>query len=132
MSDRDFPIDFSTLDTGPKPNTFLVTPPGFEAAAERDLESPVFSEDPAALLEAFKAVALSAPRTAVEREGEGQVELVQRSLIFRFPDYITAQAVSVESGSALCVFSRSKVGYSDMGVNAKRVTGWIEALKSRP
>ena len=131
MTDRPFPIDFATLDTGPKPNTFLVLPPGFQSACEPDLESSVFDPAPDGLLEAFKAVALSAPRTRVEREGSGQVELVQRSLVFRFPDYITAQAVAAEGGSALCVFSRSKLGHSDLGVNAKRVTGWLEALKSR-
>lgn len=130
MPDRPFPLDFSTLDKGPKPNTFLVLPEGFEAVAQSDLFSPVFPTEPAAVLEAFKQVALAAPRTAVEREGEGQIELVQRSAIFRFPDYITAQAVPVDGGAALCVFSRSKVGCSDLGVNAKRVNAWLEALQA--
>jgi uncharacterized protein (DUF1499 family) len=131
MPDRPFPIDFATLDTGPKPNTFLVLPEGFEAAAEPDLKSPVFEVEPARLLEAFKETALAAPRTAVVREGDGQIELVQRSAVFRFPDYITAQAAPAEGGSALCIFSRSKIGYSDLGVNAKRIKAWLEALSAR-
>ena len=131
MTDHAFPIDFKTLKPGDKPNTFLVLPPGFQADAAPDLESPVFALEPAALLDAFKDTALTAPRTTVKREGEGQVELVQRSLVFRFPDTITAQACPVEGGSALCVFSRSKVGYSDLGVNAKRVTAWLDALQKR-
>jgi uncharacterized protein (DUF1499 family) len=131
MTERPFPIDFATLDTGPKPNTCLVLPDGFKAAAEPDMTSPVFALEPSALLDAFKQTALDAPRTKLEREGSGQVELVQRSAIFRFPDYITAEAVAVEGGAALCIFSRSKVGYSDLGVNAKRVTAWLEALKQR-
>ena len=131
MTDRPFPIDFSTLDTGAKPNTFLVLPPGYKSTASPDMESPVFGLEPAALLDAFKAVALDAPRTRVEREEGGQVELVQRSLVFRFPDYITAEAAPADGGAALCVFSRSKVGYSDLGVNEKRVTSWLEALGRR-
>lgn len=131
MADRPFPLDFPTLDPGPKPNTFLVLPAGFQAEAKPDMDSPVFKLDPGALLDAFKAVALAAPRTQVEQKGAGQVELVQRSAIFRFPDYITAQAVAVEGGASLCVFSRSKIGHSDLGVNAKRVRGWLEALEKR-
>jgi len=131
MSDRPFPIDFATLDKGPKPNTFLVLPEGFEAAAQPDMTSPVYPLEPAALVAAFKEVALAAPRTRLEREDGGQVELVQRSAVFRFPDYITARAVAVEGGAALCVFSRSKVGYSDLGVNAKRIKTWLEALSAR-
>ena len=131
MTERPFPIDFATLDTGPKPNTCLVLPDGFKAAAAPDVTSPVFALEPGALLDAFKQTALDAPRTRLEREGSGQVELVQRSLVFRFPDYITAEAAPADGGAALCVFSRSKVGYSDLGVNEKRVTSWLEALGRR-
>jgi uncharacterized protein (DUF1499 family) len=131
MPDRPFPIDFGTLDKGAKPNTFLVLPHGFESVAAPDLTSPVFQLEPAALLDAFKAVALAAPRTTLEQEADGQIELVQRSAVFRFPDYITAEAVAIEGGAALCVFSRSKVGYSDLGVNAKRVKAWLAALEAQ-
>jgi len=132
MADRPFPIDFAELDPGKKPNTFLVLPDGFKAQARPDQASPVWpGAEPAALLAGFKAVALDAPRTQLERESETQLELVQRSALFRFPDYITAEAVAVEGGAALCIFSRSKVGYSDLGVNAKRVTAWLATLQSR-
>jgi uncharacterized protein (DUF1499 family) len=131
MADRPFPIDFATLDRGAKPNTYLVLPKGFEAQAPVDQESPVWSAQPADLLAAFKAVALEAPRTELVREGDAQIELVQRSALFKFPDFITVEAVAVDGGAALCVFSRSKVGYSDLGVNAKRVTGWLATLQSR-
>ncbi len=131
MAEHPFPIDFKTLVRPGSPNTFLVLPAGFEAAAKADRESPVFAGSPEAALEAFKTVALAAPRTQLEREGDGQIELVQRSAIFRFPDHITAQAVAVEGGSALCIYSRSNVGHSDLGVNAKRLNAWLEAVAAR-
>ena len=129
MTDRPFPIDFSNLAPSPKPNTFLVLPTGFDAAATADMDSPVWSgAEPAAVLEAFKTTALAQARTQLVQEGGGQVELVQRSALFRFPDYVTAQGVAVDGGAALCVFSRSKVGYSDMGVNAKRIRSWLDQM----
>lgn len=129
MADRPFPIDFEALIPATSPNRWLVLPEGFKAAAAPDQTSPVWAgAEPAALLDAFKTAALAAPRTQLVQEGQEQIELVQRSLIFRFPDYITAQAVAVEGGAALCLYSRSMVGYSDMGVNAKRIRAWLEAV----
>lgn len=131
MTERPFPIDFATLITGSKPNDCLALPPGFDVASKPDLESPVFAASPDAVLAAFKEAGLAAPRTELVREEAGQIELVQRSAIFKFPDYITATAVAVEGGAALCVYSRAVVGYSDMGVNAKRVKVWLEATAAR-
>ena len=36
-----------------------------------------------------------------------------------------------ESGSELAIYSRSRVGYSDMGANRKRVLGLLKRLKDR-
>ena len=131
MTDRPFPIDFKTLVPDSRPRRFLVLPAGFGAAATPDLESPVFSAAPGALLDAFKAVGLADPRTTLVRESDGQAELVQRSAVFRFPDYITAEAVAAGDGAALCIYSRAVVGYSDIGVNAKRITRWLAALNAQ-
>lgn len=129
MAERPFPIDFATLQRPASPNTFLVLPAGFQSSAAADMDSPVVPGAPDAVLERFKATALNAPRTTLVREGEGQIELVQRSAVFRFPDYITVQTIAEGAqSSALCVYSRSSVGYSDLGVNAKRVRGWLNAL----
>ena len=131
MADRPFPLDFSTLVPDTRPRRWLVLPEGFKAVATPDQPSPVFSLAPDALLAAFKALALEQKRVTLVREGEGQIELVQRSKLFRFPDYITAQAFEVEGGSALAIYSRAVIGYSDIGVNRKRITAWLEALKAR-
>ncbi len=129
MADRPFPIDFSELVLGPKPNQYLVLPEGFASKAQAHQVSKLYpGVQPAALLAAFKAVGLKAERTGLIRESDTQIELCQKSALFKFPDFITAEAVESDGGSALCIYSRSKVGYSDLGVNAKRITGWLSAL----
>ena len=132
MADQTFPIDFASLELTSKPNQFLVLPEGFSAKSRAHHTSRVWrGTEPAALLANFKSVALDAPRTELTQETDTQVELVQKSALFKFPDFITAEAVEVPGGSALCIYSRSKVGYSDLGVNAKRITGWLEQLDVR-
>lgn len=131
MAERPFPLEFATLIVDTRPRRCLALPAGFVSSATSDLESPVFDTTPQALLEAFMAAALAEPRTDRVRESEGQIELVQRSALFKFPDYVTASAVSVEGGAALCVYSRAVIGYSDIGVNTKRVKRWLEATRSQ-
>lgn len=108
------------------PNDYLVGPAGATAATpDRTAEArPV---PPRELLVAFDTVATSAPRTrriAGSPDG-GLVTYVQRSRIFGFPDYVSAKAVEVPGGSALVVWSRSRFGYGDFGVNRARVDDWL-------
>ncbi len=129
--DRPFPLDFSTLEPDGRPRRWLVLPPGFPASAAADQESPVFNEPPERLLSLLGEVALAEPRTRLVREAAGQKEFVQRSLVFRFPDFVTAAAVPAGGGSALCLYSRAAVGYSDLGVNRKRLQRWLASLQAR-
>lgn len=131
MAEREFPIDFAALVPDARPRRWLVLPDGFEAASAPDQTSPVFPLKPDSLLEAFRDVALEAPRAQLVREAGGQMEFVQRSLVFRFPDYITVQAFPAGDGAALAVYSRAVIGYSDLGVNQKRVKAWLSALDAR-
>ena len=130
MSERPFPIDFASLQVDPKPHTWLVLPEGFQSTATPDAICPVYEEGPDALLERFIATGLSEPRTEIVRREGLQVELCQKSLVFRFPDYITVEAMAQNSGSALAIYSRSQMGYSDLGVNGKRITRWLSNLQA--
>ena len=56
---------------------------------------------------------------------------MQRSRLFRFPDYITAEAMETDGGSALAIYSRAVIGYSDIGVNRKRIMAWLDALSAQ-
>ncbi len=124
----DWHVDpMSGVDTA-APNQFRVAPPG--ARLDADMASPVWPVAPAELAERFDAMAMAAPRTT--RLAGGPDELfttyVQRSALIGFPDYVSVRAVEAEGGAALAIWSRSRFGYGDMGVNRARVERWIAAL----
>jgi hypothetical protein len=61
---------------------------------------------------------------AVRREG-----WVVRSLVLNFPDIIWAEVRPVEGASSeLLLYSQSVYGYSDFGVNKRRVAAWVVAV----
>ncbi len=81
------------------------------------------------------AVAMATPRTtrlagSVE---QGQITYITRSRVFGFPDYTTIGVYDglVEDGDIryLEINARLRFGKSDLGVNAKRVKGWIAAVE---
>lgn len=124
-------IDFRELRLSRKPNQYLMTPPAFCPNAIPHRESPVFERSADDLMTRFMAVASAAPNVRLlERDNERrQVELVQRSALFRFPDDISAAFLALEDGgSTLAVYSRSRFGYSDFGVNRRRVEDWTWRL----
>lgn len=123
--------DFATLVPGHTPNQYLALPPGFASPAPAHGESPVF-DLPVAELETRALDAIRAqPRvTAIAADpARRQYAFVQRTAILRFPDTVTVRFVGVADGrSSLAIYSRSKVGYSDLGANAARVRTWLEAI----
>ena len=126
--------DFKTLKLTWKPNQFLVLPPNYPAQAKAHRVSPVFTAAPEDVLAALKAVALAEPRTELLKEDRAahQIELVQRSKTFRFPDFITAEAVPAGTGrAALAIYSRAKLGIRDFGVNRARIERWLAALAAK-
>lgn len=73
-------------------------------------------------------------RVADDQRIEGLVSYVQGNRLFGFPDYITARIVPVgiedgSQGSTLVIFSRFRLGRSDLGVNEQRVTAWLDELE---
>jgi uncharacterized protein (DUF1499 family) len=123
--------DFATLALTWRPNQFLVLPPGFAAKAKPHATSPVFAKTPDQVLDALKRVALAEPRTTLLAEDRAarQLSLVQKSKTFRFPDFITVEAVPRSGGqTALAIYSRAKYGIRDFGVNRARIERWLAAL----
>ena len=83
--------------------------------------------DPKALLARLDAIALATPRT-VRLAGsaeEGRLTWITRSALMGYPDFTTAQ---VMPGPGLCVMGRQRFGSEDLGVNAGRIGGWMQAL----
>lgn len=105
-----------------KPNQFLL-----EAK-----NAPVFDVKAKVLAETFDKVALARPNVRLLAGSIDDLWLtyVQRSALMRYPDYISVRFLDRPDGTAtLAVFSRSRFGYSDLGVNQKRVNAWVVALE---
>lgn len=128
------PVDFQTMALTDKPNQYLVCPPDYCSATPHAF-SPVFEVPVEELRAHWAEVVTAQPR--VRRLGESQdglqVDYVQRTARFRFPDIITVRFVPVPPAqSTLAIYSRSVYGRSDFGVNRARVEAWLDALRRNP
>ncbi len=124
--------DLATARPTGQPNCHLILPRGWGAGpAHRG--SPVFPVEAPVLARAVAACLAKMPRIEiVARAPDGlQFEAVEHSRLFRFLDDISVRAVPQGEGrSALALFSRSRVGYWDLGVNRERATRLLAALES--
>jgi uncharacterized protein (DUF1499 family) len=123
------PIDLRTVERTAAPHDALACPPGV-CTGRADFESPVFEVDATHLLARAADVILKEPRTerVASDDALGQLVFVQRSRVFRFPDTVRVQAVAVDGGTSVILYSRSNVGYWDMGVNRARLRDWLAKL----
>lgn len=122
-------MDFKTFKLTRKPNQFLIAPEGHCQNATPHATPKTYSVDAQKLEDAFADLALAEPRVTRKQTDEGQREFVQRSALMRFPDTITFEAIDLGGGkSTLAIYSRSKVGHSDLGVNRKRIESWLKKL----
>jgi uncharacterized protein (DUF1499 family) len=124
------PVDFAHLLLPPSPNTCLAGPAG-DTLAHR-LEVPVFRLTPEALLALLHRIAATEPRTSLLADWpeRRQAQWVARSRWMNYPDVIAAEAVERPGGASLRLYSRSLVGWSDLGVNRARLERWIAGLRA--
>lgn len=78
----------------------------------------------ATTIDEIEQVALTLKRTKTVNKTDDRLHLESTSLIFRFVDDLYI----VKQGSLLQVRSKSRVGYSDFGVNKNRVEALREKL----
>ncbi|MEO1293880.1 MAG: DUF1499 domain-containing protein [Pseudomonadota bacterium] len=131
-------VDPLTVLPSETPNSFRVAIPAF-TEYEVMLEAPIYDADAQTLALAFDEFVMAQPR--VERiagtVAEGWITYVQRTETLQFPDYISVRFYDLEAGenadsaqATIAIYSRSRFGYADMGVNQERVTRWMTALES--
>ena len=124
-------MDFQTLVLKSwKRNQFLVSPDNY-CDARPHMVSPVFELSVADLRERWMALIAAQPRMETRQADDEamQYEFIQRTKYMRFPDIITVRFIPLEQArSTLAVFSRSRYGRRDFGVNKKRVRSWLDAL----
>lgn len=126
--------DFTRLERPASPNTYLACPLELCLREEPDLVPPIFATDPAGLKKALKEIIEAEPLTehvAGDPDGFGD-RYVQRTPLMRFPDTIIIRYLPVDVGrTTLVIYSRSKLGWGDWGVNRERVRRWIQELERR-
>jgi uncharacterized protein (DUF1499 family) len=122
------PVEFGTLVLPGSPNTCLAAPPG--AHRQAHLTTPPLPVDAATAWPLLRSLGDGFPRTTriAEWPERRQVQWVQRSAVANFPDIIAAELASGPAGAGLFLYSRSLFGYSDFGVNRRRVQAWLAAL----
>lgn len=124
------PADPATVSRTGRPNDYLVCPPGV-CAALPDRASRTYRVPAERLAEAWTAVVAAAPRTrpVAADPAAGLYAFEQRSALFGFRDTILVRFIPLAADrSTLAVYSRSEVGYWDLGVNRRRVEAWLAAL----
>jgi uncharacterized protein (DUF1499 family) len=124
------PVDFATLRLPASPNTCLAAPPGFPNA---HLTTPPLPADADRAFEVIRNLpAERFPRTypLAAWPERRQAQWVVRSALANFPDIVAAEIASGPAGTGLFLYSRSLLGWSDFGVNRKRVQAWIAAIEA--
>ncbi|MCU4655150.1 DUF1499 domain-containing protein [Roseibacterium sp. SDUM158016] len=91
-------------------------------------EAPVLEGDPASVATALDAAARAEGARPIAGDlADGFATYVVRTRIMGFPDAVSIRLSPEGEGTRVEIFSRSRFGYSDMGVNAARVARWIDA-----
>lgn len=124
------PLEFASLVPPRSPNACLALPEGHPGNAH--LRTPRLPAAPQAVFEALLAHGDAQARTTCiacwpERR---QAQWLVRSATLRFPDMVVAEAQPAGEGTALFLYSRSLIGWSDLGVNRERLGAWIRALEA--
>ncbi|MCQ8185479.1 DUF1499 domain-containing protein [Parvularcula maris] len=123
-------IDLRSVTRSGKPNQFLAAPENYLASETADMVPPVYSAAPDALMTRLRSH-VEAEKAVSDIETAGhRLSYVATIPVFGFKDDVDVEVLPADGGSTLAVFSRSRVGYSDLGVNARRVKRLLEALKS--
>ena len=117
-------VDPETIEKSARPNQFLMRD-------GQDTDSLIFDTTPDDLAAKFNDIALSKPNVVVLDGAASDlwVTYMQRTKLMAYPDYISVKITAEgDDKSRLTVYSRSRFGRSDLGVNKARIKAWTAAL----
>lgn len=132
-ADLDRPISFKDKTLTSRPNQFLVCPQDY-CADTPHMISPAFPVARAELAEAWDAIMAGKSQFQQLKSGDysAQRQYEERSKLIGFPDRMSVQFLTVSpTSSSVAIYSRSKYGYSDLGVNETRVVRLMSELKAK-
>ncbi|KCZ53660.1 hypothetical protein HY29_16440 [Hyphomonas beringensis] len=126
-------LDFSTVKRPKTPNTYLVAPPGYADQASPDAEAPLFNCTAEELFGRVEGMVSAHKRWELKAAdpSSGRLYFIAISKIFKFKDDIDIAVMAGPAGSdksRIAIYSRSRVGHSDLGANEKRVREILDTL----
>lgn len=126
-------ISFKSLKRPPKPNTCLAAPENHCLASKTDFTPPVLPLSAPDLFARLTEIVTAERRwSRLESDAESRrLKFVATTGLMRFRDDIDIEVIPVDnSHSTLAIYSRSRVGYSDLGTNRKRVNELIHRVST--
>ncbi|MDH3742032.1 MAG: DUF1499 domain-containing protein [Hyphomicrobiales bacterium] len=128
------PVDFASLEKPASPNAYLACPAATCPTYGPDMEPPTFEMDAASLKALAGAVWSAEPGVTLVEDADMSMRFVQRTAWLKFPDTVSVRFLTLsDKQSTLVIYSRSQIGYSDLGANETRVKHWLDLLvKARP
>lgn len=125
-------MDFATLKLKTTPNQYLMAPEKTCQEAKPMKVSPTLPYSAREMYLKIRDMASkdSTWRLVGEDESAMRLKFVVVTKICKFKDDVDIAVISRDiSQSTLCVYSRSRVGKSDLGANGKRVDRLVSTLR---
>lgn len=126
-------VAFKRLTRPHSPNTYLVAPEGLCDEAEPDHTADHLQASPAEVYRVLTDLIADRADWSIEEADEkrGLIHFIATSRLMRFKDDVNVLILPDEArdkGTRLAIYSRSRVGHSDLGANRKRVVQMLTNL----
>lgn len=129
-------LEFETFERSAKPNNYLVAPDDVCRNSTPDTASPLFSKSADTLFGELIALfnAQKGWKHLNYDEENHQISVVAVTSLLRFKDDLDIRIYPASESPAsdscrIAVYSRSRIGHSDLGANQKRVAALIKQLQ---
>jgi len=132
-------LAFESFRRSQKPNNYLVAPEGLCRKSTPDASSPLFLKSQEALFRRLIGMfEISSGWKNLEYDEENhRISVVAVTSLLRFKDDVDIRVLEEPNmpdgkvGCRIAIYSRSRIGHSDLGANRKRVEGLFARFPSQ-